>query len=35
MDWVDDVGGSRLNWDTYDNGNDLTEFENSLLAMLD
>lgn len=35
MDRVDDVGGSRLNWDTYDNGDGLTEFENSLLAMLD
>ena len=35
MDWVDHVSGSRLNWNTYDNGNGLTEVENSLLAMLD
>ena len=35
MDWVDDVIGSRINWNTYDNGNGLTEFQNGLLALLD
>jgi hypothetical protein len=35
MDWVDDVVGFRVNWNTYDNGNGLTEFENSLLVLLD
>jgi hypothetical protein len=35
MNWVDDVVGFRLNWNTYENGNGLTLLENSLLALLD
>ncbi len=35
MNWVDDIVGFRLNWNTYENGNGLTLFENSLLALLD
>jgi hypothetical protein len=35
MDWVDNVIGSRINWNTYDNGNGLTEFQNGLLELLD
>ena len=35
MDWVDNVIGSRINWNTYDNGNGLTEFQNGLLKLLD
>ena len=35
MDWVDAVVVSRLNWNSYDDGNGLTEFENSLLAKLE
>jgi hypothetical protein len=34
MDWVDDVVGLRVNWNTYDKGNGFTEFENSLLVLL-
>ena len=35
MDWVDKVIGSRINWNTYDNGNGLTEFQNGLLELLE
>jgi hypothetical protein len=34
MDWVDGVIGFRVNWNTYENGNGLTESENSLLMLL-
>jgi hypothetical protein len=35
MDWVDDVVGFRLHWNTFESGNGLTDFENSLLVLLD
>jgi hypothetical protein len=35
MDWVDGVVGFRLNWNAYENGNGLTDIENSLLVLLE